>query len=76
MIDKVHILALKSIKDLMCWMFKINLFVGTNSSGKSTFLHALLALTQRSLNGKYISIGDFREVRNYYMPNSSIKMKY
>ena len=49
--------------------------MGTNSSGKSTFLHALLALTQRSLNGKYISIGDFREVRNYYMSNSSIKIE-
>ena len=75
MIDKVHILALKSIKDLSVECSKLNLFVGTNSSGKSTFLHALLALTQRSLNGKYISIGDFREVRNYYMPNSSIKIE-
>lgn len=75
MIDKVHILVLKSIKDLSVECSKLNLFVGTNSSGKSTFLHALLALTQRSLNGKYISIGDFREVRNYYMPNSSIKIE-
>ena len=75
MIDKVHILALKSIKDLSVECSKLNLFVGTNSSGKSTFLHALLALTQRSLNGKYISIGDFREVRNYYMSNSSIKIE-
>ena len=46
MIDKVHILALKSIKDLSVECSKLNLFVGTNSSGKSTFLHALLALTQ------------------------------
>ena len=75
MIDKVHILALKSIKDLSVECSKLNLFVGTNSSGKSTFLHALLALTQRSLNGKYISIGDFREVRNYYMPNDSIRIE-
>lgn len=75
MIDKVHILALKSIKDLSVECSKLNLFVGTNSSGKSTFLHALLALTQRSLNGKYISIGDFREVRNYYMSNYSIKIE-
>ena len=52
MIDKVHILALKSIKDLSVECSKLNLFVGTNSSGKSTFLHALLALTQRSLSSK------------------------
>lgn len=37
MIDKVHILALKSIKDLSVECSKLNLFVGTNSSGKSTF---------------------------------------
>ncbi len=72
MIDKVHVVALKSIKDLTVECSKLNLFVGTNSSGKSTFLQALLLLAQRELNGKYVSIGDLREVRNYYMSNHSI----
>lgn len=75
MIDTIRVVALKSIKDLTVKCSKLNLFVGTNSSGKSTFLQALLLLTQQELNGKYISIGDFREVRNYYMPNDSIRIE-
>ena len=75
MIDTIRVVALKSIKDLTVKCSKLNLFVGTNSSGKSTFLQALLLLAQQKLNGKYISIGDFREVRNYYMPNNSIRIE-
>ncbi|MFQ7309268.1 MAG: AAA family ATPase [Mediterraneibacter sp.] len=75
MIDTIHIIALKSIKDLTVKCSKLNLFVGTNSSGKSTLLQGLLLVAQQKLNGKYISIGDFREVRNYYMPNSSIRIE-
>lgn len=75
MIDRIHIKALKSIKDMTVKCSKLNLFVGTNSSGKSTFLQALLLLTQQELNGKFVSIGDFREVRNYYMPNDSIRIE-
>lgn len=75
MIDKIHIMALKSIKDLTVECSNLNVFVGTNSSGKSTFLQALLLLVQQELNGKYISIGDLREVRNYYMPNRSIRIE-
>lgn len=75
MIEKVHVRALKSIKDLTVHCSNLNLFVGTNSSGKSTFLQALLLLAQTKLNGKLISIGEFREVRNYYMPNESIRIE-
>lgn len=80
MIDKIHIRALKSIKDLTVQCSNFNLFVGTNSSGKSTFLQALLLMAQNGdeevgLNGKLASIGDFREARNYYMPNQSIKIE-
>lgn len=75
MVDKIHILALKSIRDLTIKCSNLNLLVGTNSSGKSTFLQALLLFAQEELNGKYISLGDFREVRNYYMPNYPIKIE-
>ena len=75
MIDKIHVKALKSIKDLTVNCSNLNLFVGTNSSGKSTFLQALLIVAQKGLNGKLVSIGDFREVRNYYMPNETIKIE-
>ena len=64
MIEKIHVMALKSIRDLTVKCSNLNLFVGTNSSGKSTFLQALLLMVQQELNGKYISIGEFREVRN------------
>lgn len=75
MIEKIHVVALKSIQDLTVKCGKINLYVGVNSSGKSTFLQALILMAQKSLNGKYISLGDFREVRNYYMPGQSIRIE-
>lgn len=75
MIEKIHVSALKSIKNLTVKCSKLNLFAGTNSSGKSTFLQALLLLAQRELNGKYISIGEFREVRNYAMSNQPIRIE-
>ena len=75
MIEKIHVMALKSIRDLTVKCSNLNLFVGTNSSGKSTFLQALLLMVQQELNGKYISIGEFREVRNYNMPNAPIKIE-
>ena len=66
-ISKIRVTALKSIRDLSIECSNFNLFVGTNSSGKSTFLQALLLAAQKDLNGKYISLGEFREVRNYSM---------
>ena len=75
MISKIRVTALKSIRDLSIECSNFNLFVGTNSSGKSTFLQALLLAAQKDLNGKYISLGEFREVRNYSMINSSIRIE-
>ena len=75
MIKSVNVSAMKSIKEMKIDCKELNLFVGTNSSGKSTFLQALLLLKQHKLNGRYISLGDFREVRNYSLPNNSIKIE-
>lgn len=80
MIDKIHISALKSIKNLTEKCTNLNLLVGTNSSGKSTFLQAILLVAQNradkcGLNGKLVSIGEFREVRNYYMADQTIKIE-
>ena len=79
MIDKIHIHALKSISDLTVNCAKINLIVGTNSSGKSTFLQALLLDAQytelsdnQGLNGPLVSVGEYREARNYNMPKDNI----
>ncbi len=80
MIEKIHIRALKSIKDLSVKCSGLNLFVGTNSSGKSTFLQALLLMAQNGrsedgLNGRLVSLGEFREVRNHYMPKEAIRIE-
>lgn len=79
MITKIKIKALKSIRDLTINCSNLNLFVGTNSSGKSTLIQALLLVKQNEideagLNGKYVSLGDFREVRNHSMNDSSIRI--
>lgn len=48
----------------------LNLIVGTNSSGKSTFLQSILLEAQNSaeqwgLNGPLVELGDFNEAHNY-----------
>lgn len=81
MIKKMRIRAFKSIRDLSLNFSNFNLLVGTNSSGKSTCLQALLLVEQNNelrdepgLNGTYVSLGDFRENRNYNMPGNSIQI--
>ena len=79
MIKRVYIKGLKSIKEMSVDCSKLNLLVGTNSSGKSTFLQSLLLALQNSidkvgLNGKWVSIGEFREVRNHYTPREPIEI--
>lgn len=80
MIEKVYVRALKSMKNLQVKCSWLNVFVGTNSSGKSTFLQALLLMAQNGrnedgLNGKLVSLGEFREVRNHYMPKDAIQIE-
>lgn len=80
MIEKVYVRALKSMKNLHVKCSWLNVFVGTNSSGKSTFLQALLLMAQNGrnedgLNGKLVSLGEFREVRNHYMPKDAIRIE-
>lgn len=80
MIKQMNIHAFKSIKNLSLPCSSFNLFVGTNSSGKSSCLQALLLFEQNryiknGLNGQYVSLGEFREVRNNYMPRESIRIE-
>lgn len=75
MIKRVHIMSLKSIKDMTVECAKLNLLTGTNSSGKSTFIQALLMLEQCDLNGRYVSIGEFREAKNYNAPSAAISIE-
>lgn len=68
MIKRISIHALKSIKDLTVKCSAFTVFVGTNSSGKSTIIQSLLLIAQNSLkyqlnglNGPLVKLGSFTE---------------
>lgn len=68
LIKKVEIKGLKSVDEISLDCKNLNLLVGTNSSGKSTILQAILLLAENlekpcGLNGSLISLGEFEEVR-------------
>lgn len=44
MVSKIHVSALKSIKNLEIECSGLNLLVGRNSSGKSTFLPSIIII--------------------------------
>lgn len=81
MIKEVKISALKSIEHLTVECSKLNILAGANSSGKSTFLQALLLIAQNSiswqgLNGEYVSLGDFRlDAKNYHVTSDKIEVE-
>ena len=77
MIKKLSVKGLKSISDIEMNCAKLNIITGTNSSGKSTLLQALLIAAQntdsnRGLNGDYISLGEFAVAKNFNISNKSI----
>lgn len=80
MINSIEIEGLKSIDKLAIDLTKFNLFIGTNSSGKSTIIQGLLAISQNinqqeyKLNGSLVSLGEFREVRNFITNAKSIRI--
>ncbi|MDE7431710.1 MAG: AAA family ATPase [Lachnospiraceae bacterium] len=81
MINKIRVKGLKSIRDLSVNCSNLNIFTGVNSSGKSTFLQALLiasqaAMTDDCLDGLLsLSLGEFREARNFNMPRENIEIE-
>lgn len=80
MIDKINISGLKSVDNLEIDLKNFNLFLGVNSAGKSTIIQGLLTLSQSinqqecKLNGSLVSLGEFREVRNFITNAKSIKI--
>lgn len=79
MISQITIKALKSISDITLCCSNLNLLIGTNSSGKSTALQSILLLsqnidTQYGLNGPLVSLGDFRESKNFNVPDNAIEL--
>ena len=79
MIDQINIKSLKSISDILIDCSKLNLFVGTNSSGKSTALQSILLVSQNieqkyGLNGPLVSLGEFREAKNFNVSENIIEV--
>ena len=69
MIKQLEIQNFKSIKKEKIKLKSFNLFCGENASGKTSCIHAMLAVLQdkkniSSLDGKIIRIGTFSELRN------------
>ena len=77
MIDKLRITGFKSISELELTCKNLNLITGMNSSGKSTILQAMLILAQNrtsnvGLNGSYVSIGDYKDAKNFNISEKHI----
>lgn len=79
MVQKLCIENLKSIKRMEMECTRLNLLIGTNSSGKSSVLQGLLLVAQNmeqecGLNGKLVSLGTFAENRCLYEEKKDIKI--
>ena len=64
LIQKLQIENLKSIKNMEMECSRLNLLIGTNSSGKSSVLQGLLLVAQNmeqdcGLNGRLVSLGTY-----------------
>ncbi|MCI9067161.1 MAG: AAA family ATPase [Lachnospiraceae bacterium] len=79
LIQKLKIENLKSIKSMEMECSRLNLLIGTNSSGKSSILQGLLLVAQNmelncGLNGALLSLGSFAESRCLYGEKKTIKV--
>lgn len=80
MIKKLEIHNFKCIKNLSLECSALNLLIGTNSSGKSTIVQALLFVGQNvgvaaGLNGKFVKLGGFEENRCQYAGEKEIMVE-
>ena len=71
MLDKIKIQNFKCFEDIEVVFGNITLLCGTNSSGKSSVIQALLLLENMNknpksqLNNEWLDLGKFEEVRNF-----------
>ncbi len=72
MIKNITLSNFKSLKDAKLDFGQFNLLCGTNASGKSSLIQAILLMAQNNvpdceivLNGELVSLGEFREIRNF-----------
>lgn len=80
MIKKIGIKNFKSIKDYQFNLRNLNVVMGLNGMGKSTFIQSLLVLRQSDklqngevqLNGEYINIGSTKDALYQYTKQDSL----
>lgn len=80
MINKLMISGLKSIDEITINCSNLNLLLGINSTGKSTVLQSILLLAQNAdelsgANGPMVSLGEYREIKNYNINKSKIEIQ-
>ena len=72
MINRIHLVNFKAFRDQVVEIAPLTLLSGLNGSGKSSLLQSLLLLRQSwdigylakdqvALNGRYVSLGTFRD---------------
>ena len=81
MIDTIKIKDFKCFEEVKIPLKKITLLTGTNSSGKSTVIQALLLLANNAgeissspLNGMWLRMGRFEECRNHLINARSFEI--
>jgi predicted ATPase len=81
---KISINNFRSFKNQNFSFSKVNILIGENSSGKSSFLKFLLAVKQTTLNkfsnfklyGDFVDLGNYDDVIYYHNFNDSINFKF
>lgn len=82
MIKKVNIKNFKSIKDYTFDLQHLNILMGINGMGKSTFIQSLLLLKQSErlqfgevqINGNYVNIGNTKDALYQYSKQESLSI--
>ncbi|MDE5824131.1 MAG: AAA family ATPase [Lachnospiraceae bacterium] len=77
MINSLEINNLKCVKNIQMECRNLNVLIGTNSSGKSTILQALLLVGQNlepveGLNGKLVELGKFEDAKCIYSADKEL----
>lgn len=82
MIDQLNIARFKCFDEVKIPLKNVTLFTGTNSSGKSSAIQALLLLANNAgevnsspLNGMWLRMGRFEECRNHIINARSFELK-
>ncbi|MHA6697209.1 AAA family ATPase [Chryseobacterium sp. A321] len=79
MITKIVIDNFKCFDSIKVELRNLNILCGTNSSGKSSVIQALLLIDncmseEASLNSKWLNLGYFDEIRNFIVRRDTVKI--